>query len=214
MFDLDGTLIDSVPDIGWAVDRMLVSMQRPAAGIDRIRNWVGNGGHVLVRRALAAMDHGDPEAPVSDEDFSAGWEIFCDYYRDHLAVDSRIYDGVVEVLDCLQARGASLACVSNKPHEFTVEVLKQLNLAGYFHTTLGGDVLEEKKPSPLPLQHVMSLHDCEPADALMVGDSVNDVEAARAAGVPVFCVNFGYNHGEPIEDSGPDGIIASYLHLL
>lgn len=214
MFDLDGTLIDSVPDIAWAVDRMLVSMQRPAAGLNRIRDWVGNGGHVLVRRALAAMDSGDPEAEVSAADFATGWEIFCGYYRQHLAVDSRIYSGVVEVLEQLQECGACVACVSNKPHEFTVEVLRQLGLSGYFQTTLGGDVLEEKKPSPMPLQHVLSLHECEPADALMVGDSVNDVEAARAAGVPVYCVNFGYNHGQPIEDSRPDGIIASYRHLL
>lgn len=214
MFDLDGTLIDSVPDIAWAVDRMLESMQRPQAGVAKIRDWVGNGGHVLVRRALAAMDGGDPEGNVSDSDFTRAWDIFCDHYRNHLAEDSRIYAGVIELLEQLQDRDVQVACVSNKPHEFTVEVLRQLNLEPYFQTTLGGDVLAEKKPSPAPLQHVLDLHGCAPDDALMVGDSVNDVEAARAAGVPVYCVSFGYNHGVPIVHSNPDGIIDSYLHLL
>ncbi len=214
IFDLDGTLVDSLPDLAWSVDRMLESLGREPAGLAKVERWIGNGGHALVRRALADDDHGDRAGYVSDTDFERGWAAFQDFYADHCAVDTRDYPGVRELLGQLADAGIRLACVSNKPYRFTTQVLEALELAPFFGLALGGDSLAEKKPSPVPLQHALAWFDCAPEAGLMIGDSRHDVDAARAAELPVYCVEFGYNHGEPVAATNPDGIIASYRDLL
>ena len=194
MFDLDGTLIDSVPDLAEAVDRMLVEMGRAPAGVEKVRDWVGNGARVLVRRALAGgLDH----AAVGEAETEEALARFLDIYADchHLTA---LYPGVHELLEALSTAAVELAVVTNKPERFVAPLLEQVGLGGYFRWIIGGDTLPQQKPDPAALLQVMRLAGVEAAQALFVGDSRNDVLAARAAGVPCIAVSYGYNHGRPL----------------
>jgi phosphoglycolate phosphatase len=210
LFDLDGTLLDSVPDLAAAVDHMLALRGRDPAGVERVRDWVGNGAAVLVARALAGdIEHAGVETPEA----RAGLQDFLAAYAGshHL---TRVYSGVISLLDWLQARQIPLAVVTNKPEQFVAPLLEQTGLAGYFRWLVGGDTLPRQKPDPAPLQHVLGLAGVAPERALFIGDSRNDVLAARAAGMPVAAVTYGYNHGQPIAASEPDLLVDSLAALI
>ena len=210
MFDLDGTLIDSVPDLAEAVDRMLVERGRPRAGVDKVRDWVGNGARVLVRRALAGgLDH----AAVGDAETEEALARFLDIYADchHLTA---LYPGVHELLEALSTAAVELAVVTNKPERFVAPLLEQVGLGGYFRWIIGGDTLPQQKPDPAALLQVMRLAGVDAVQALFVGDSRNDVLAARAAGVPCVAVSYGYNHGRPIAEEQPSLLVDSLAELL
>lgn len=210
LFDLDGTLLDSVPDLAAAVDRMLALRGRQPAGIERVRDWVGNGAAVLVARALAGdIEHGgvdSPEAKAALQDFLAA-------YADKHEL-TRVYPGVTRLLDWLAARQVPMAVVTNKPERFVGPLLEQTCLSGYFRWLVGGDTLAQQKPDPAPLRHVLDRAGVEPGQALFIGDSRNDVLAAKAAGMPVVAVTYGYNHGEPIAASAPDLLVDSLAALI
>lgn len=213
MFDLDGTLVDSALDLTAAVDNMLQALGREPAGEARVRQWVGNGAQTLVRRALSGELHASEEA-VDAELFSAAYELFLAAYTQSNGRYSRLYPGVEPLLQHLQQAGVPLALVTNKPLAFTLPLLQALQIGHYFDQVLGGDSLVRKKPDPLPLLTVLAASDCAPAQALMIGDSRHDVAAARAAGCPVVCVSYGYNHGEPISASAPDRVVDSLAQLI
>jgi len=213
LFDLDGTLVDSVPDLAQAVDRMLLALDRKVAGIDQVRNWVGNGAQMLVKRALAGqhdVDNIDLDAAL----YERGYGLFLDYYGEATADQSELYPGVIECLDGLKARGIAMAVVTNKPISFTRSMLDGFGLSDYFPVVLGGDSLPTRKPDPEMLQVAMAESGATAAQTLMVGDSLNDVGAARNAGCPVACVPYGYNHGQPIEQAQPDLIVERLDQLL
>lgn len=210
MFDLDGTLIDSVPDLAEAVDRMLVELGRAPAGVERVRDWVGNGARVLVRRALAGgLDH----AAVGEAETEEALARFLDIYADchHLTA---LYPGVHELLEALSTAAVELAVVTNKPERFVAPLLEQVGLGGYFRWIIGGDTLPQQKPDPAALLQVMHLAGVEAAQSLFIGDSRNDVLAARAAGVPCIAVSYGYNHGRPIAEEKPGLVVDSLAELL
>lgn len=213
LFDLDGTLVDSVPDLSAAVDTMLVTLGRPAAGVEQVRNWVGNGAQVLVQRALAAVPEAGSEG-VDDHLFTRAFELFMNAYGAHSSAATVVYPGVIECLEQMQARGITLGVVTNKPVQFTHPLLEACGLARYFSVVLGGDSLPQKKPEPEPLWHAMQQFDVTPARTLMVGDSKNDIGAARAAGCPVAAVPYGYNHGEPVSIYQPDLLVERLDQLL
>lgn len=209
LVDLDGTLVDTLPDIAFCVDRMLSELGRPAAGPDRVGEWVGNGTEMLVRRALAGgLEVGDDET-----DYAKALPIFTELYAKHVCDRSRVYDGVPAGLDYLRDCGTQLACVTNKAGVFTTKLLAALALDGYFSLVVSGDTLPRRKPDPMPLLHAAEHFSVSPADALLIGDSANDVEAARAAGFRIVCVSYGYNHGEDIRASAPDAVIDSLAEL-
>lgn len=213
LFDLDGTLVDSVPDLADAIDRMLRRMGQEPVGETAVRQWVGNGAQVLVKRALAR--HLDISGlKINNAVFEHAYELFLSYYAERTVERSELYPGVKTLLDALKADGVPMAVVTNKPLRFTEPMLVKLGLNAYFDCVLGGDSLEEKKPAPLPLQHAMQQLGTTPETTLMVGDSVNDLEAARAAGCPVVCVPYGYNHGQNIADSKPDLMVEQLDKLL
>lgn len=203
MFDLDGTLVDSVPDLAAAVDAMLVEQQCPPAGEDKVRVWVGNGAAMLVRRALADAE-GVKEEAVCDAWQNASHKRFLHHYGRLSGHYSRLYPGVKDGLQLLADAGVSMALVTNKPAEFVPHLLSDLGIDGYFRHWLGGDSLPQKKPDPAPLQFLLNAEAAESARALMVGDSCNDILAARAAGVAVLAVSYGYNHGRPVAEEDPD----------
>ena len=209
MFDLDGTLVDSAPDIAWCVDQMLLEMGLPEAGLDNVRTWVGNGAQKLIERTLAYYDR-----DTGPEAVEAALDIFKNLYRNHLAELSVLYDGVEACLQTLKDEGCILACVTNKPVEFAGPMLDELQIAGYFEMVVGGDCLPAKKPDPMPLQHVMDTFACMPEETLMVGDSRSDMVGAQNAGCRSVCVTYGYNQGENMSMYEPDLMVDSLTELI
>ena len=209
LIDVDGTLVDSVPDLGYCVDEMMQRLGRPPHGEAAVRNWVGNGVERLVRRALIGALDGEPD----DADFSRAYPIFLDLYAENTSKRSVLYPGVREGLDWLRAAGYPLGCVTNKAAQFTEPLLKDLGVYDRFDIVISGDSLPKKKPDPLPLLHAADYFGVAPADSLMVGDSVSDVSAARAAGFRIVCMSYGYNHGEDIRLAKPDAVIDSMTEL-
>lgn len=210
MFDLDGTLIDSVPDLAAAVDRMLLEMDRAPAGIEAVRQWVGNGAPVLVRRALAGgIDH----AAVNDDEAERGLEIFMHAYGESHDL-TVIYPGVSDTLKWLRQQNVEMALITNKPERFVGPLLDQMQIGRYFRWIIGGDTLPQKKPDPAALLFVMQMAGVPASEALFVGDSRSDVQAAKAAGVQCVGLTYGYNHGRPISEESPALVIDDLRALL
>ena len=208
--DLDGTLVDSVPDLAWAADRTLEAMGYPVRGVDKVRNWVGNGVPMLLRRALG---DGDEDAVTDAKVLAEARGHFDRFYRSHFATDSRVYDSVFETLQWFAARDIPLALITNKPIGFTEPMMIELELAPFFRWTLGGDSLDKAKPDPMPLLLVAAEAKLDPSQCLHIGDSSTDVKAAKNAGFASLAVSFGYNHGQPISDSNPDVVIDHWNEL-
>ena len=209
MIDVDGTLVDSVPDLAYCVDQMMIRLEMPIRGEERVRHWVGNGVPRLVERALTDELDGFP----SQEAFDKAYPIFLDLYAQNSSVRSTLYEGVIEGLDYLKSKDCLLGCVTNKAEEFTLPLLKSLGIIDYFGIVISGDTLEKKKPDPLPLIHGANFFKINPKECLMLGDSVSDVKAARAAGFQIICMSYGYNHGNNIADENPDLVIDSMNQL-
>jgi phosphoglycolate phosphatase len=211
MFDLDGTLIDSVPDIARSVDRTLLALGLGPVGAACVRGWVGRGSRRLLADALAAAAGGaaTPE-PLLDAALAFHLE---DYLADCVR-ETRPFPGARELLRALGSAGVLRACVTNKPAAITARILDGLGLATDFGCVVGGDSGAGVKPAPGPLLRAMDALDADTALTVMVGDSRHDVEAARAAGVPVVCVRGGYNHGEDIRLAAPDRVIGSLFELF
>jgi phosphoglycolate phosphatase len=209
MFDLDGTLIDSVPDLAVAVNAMNEHLGLPARREDEVRHWVGNGVRCLVERSLTGRVDVAPEEAL----FQSGYALFRQAYGEHVYVDSRLYPGVREGLDYLRRKRYPLACVTNKSSAFTGRVLAAAELQPYFGLTISGDTLAHKKPHPEPLQHAAAHFGVEPASAWMIGDSENDIKAARAAGSVAIGVSYGYNYGRSIAAADPDRLLDSLTEL-
>ena len=208
-FDLDGTLIDSVPDLAAATRATLEELSLPLCSDEQVRSWVGNGAEMLMRRALSfALD-----AQVSEEKLQNTMPRFMHFYRLNLQQHSVLYTDVVSVLSLLQQAGYRMAIVTNKPYEFTVPLLEAFNIAGYFDMVLGGDSLTKMKPDPLPLQHILHEWQLGTEQLLMVGDSKNDILAAKAAKVASVGLTYGYNYGEDIGLSGPDAVCEQFSEI-
>lgn len=205
MFDLDGTLVDSVPDLTAAVDAMLVEQHCPAAGEEKVRLWVGNGAAILVRRALADTD-GIAEDAVDEGLHKASHKRFLHHYGRLSGHYSKLYPGVKQALQLLADAGVPMALVTNKPGQFVPHLLTDLGINEYFDQWLGGDSLPQKKPDPAPLLHLLKKQKADPARSLMVGDSRSDMLAGKAAGVPTLGVTYGYNHGKSIAEETPDWV--------
>jgi phosphoglycolate phosphatase len=209
LIDVDGTLVDSVPDLAYCVDEMMKKMDMPERGTDNVRNWVGNGVDRLVKRALIGQLDGEPD----EAQFARARDLFMGLYADNVSQRSVLYDGVREGLDYLKAQGYSLGCVTNKAEQFTIPLLNDMGIYDSFSLVICGDTLPKKKPDPLPLLHAAEHFNVKPENALMIGDSISDVKAARAAGFQIICMSYGYNHGEDIRDYNPDRVIDSMAEL-
>ncbi|HEY9017288.1 phosphoglycolate phosphatase [Thiomicrospira sp.] len=209
LLDLDGTLIDSVPDLAYCVDEMMKQLDMPVRGENAVRDWVGNGVERLVRRALINAVDGEPDEAL----FEKAYPVFLDLYKDNTSKRSCVYAGVKEGIEWMLANGYRLSCVTNKAEAFTIPLLKDKGLFDYFEFVVSGDTCEQKKPHPMPLLHAAKLMNVSPENALMLGDSKSDVKAARAAGFHIFCMTYGYNHGEDIRDYEPDVVMDSMTEL-
>ena len=209
MIDVDGTLVDSVPDLAYCIDEMMQKLGLQKWGEDKVRHWVGNGVPKLVERALSGELEGRPIKEV----FDVAYPIFLDLYEDNNAQRSYLYDGVREGLDYLKSQGYQLGCVTNKSEQFTHPLLKALGIFNDFKIIISGDTLAKRKPDPMPLLYCAEHFNLKPEECLMLGDSVSDVKAARAAGFDIICMSYGYNHGNDIGDENPDLVIDSMSQL-
>jgi len=210
LFDLDGTLIDSVPDLAVALNKMLLDVDLPVVPEDLAREWVGNGAAKLVERGL--VYHGIKGDALEQMQTNA-LEMFLAHYDNCCADKTVLYEGVAEALAEFKRQQITMAIVTNKPRRFIAPILKHLAIDTYFSLLLGGDELAHKKPHPEPLLYCINKLNVAACNVLMVGDSRNDIEAARAAKIPVVAMNYGYNHGRPIEQDKPDCIFASMSML-
>ncbi|MEO8628469.1 MAG: phosphoglycolate phosphatase [Betaproteobacteria bacterium] len=201
-FDLDGTLLDTLPDIAEAGNRMLADLGRASVDQHVVRGFIGNGIAQLTKRLLTGEMSGEPPAALFAESFAH----FQRHYRDTLTLRSRPYPHVIESLTRLTDLGLPLACVTNKAESFTVPLLDATGLRRFFALVLSGDSLPLKKPDPLPFLHCAQQLRVRPAELLVIGDSANDVLAARAAGCPVFCVPYGYTERD-VRDLKCDAIV-------
>ena len=209
-FDLDGTLIDSVPQLWLAVNQMLVESGHRPADEQSVRHWVGNGADMLVQRALTQALGQVPSATEQQ----AARLLFDAAYQDVANHEIVLYPGVADTLDQLHQAGKTLALVTNKPYRFVPGILAATGLEAYFSLVLGGDSLVQKKPHPAPLLHVCETLNIAPAHSIMVGDSENDVLSARAAGMAVVGLTYGYNYGKDIADSQPNWVMSNISGLL
>ena len=210
MFDLDGTLIDSVPDLAVATDKMLLQLGRAPAGMEKVRNWVGNGAPVLVRRALA--DDIDHQAITAEQEAEA-LAIFMQVYGTGDSLTT-LYPGALDTLKSLHLLGVKLALVTNKSEKFLPRLLADTGMAEFFQWIVGGDTLPEKKPDPAGLLWVMQQAQVTAQQCLFVGDSRNDVLAAHAAGVACIAVTYGYNYGQPISAENPALVVDDLRELF
>jgi len=204
VIDLDGTLLHTAPELSEAANRMLRDMDYAPVSQELLASYIGNGIGWLVKRALTGDMHATPDAAL----YEHALPIFEKHYKE-LLLESKPFDGVIEGLDAMQAAGFRLGCITNKLACYTGPLLQGVGLARYFEITLSGDTLPEKKPHPMPLLHAAEFFGVPIEKLLLIGDSLNDTIAARAAGCPVFCVPYGYNHGEPVETLDLDAVIAS-----
>ncbi len=205
MIDLDGTLLDTAPDLADAAEAMLQELDMPVPDMAEIKTYIGNGVSRLVKRCLTRDLHAEPDAELS----ARALAIFQKHYGAHVSRKSQPFPGVVEGLQKLQRMGFRLACVTNKAEQFTLPLLRDTGLLSYFDIVLSGDSLPKRKPDPLPLLHAANALGVEPSELLLIGDSLNDTQAARAAGCPVFCVPYGYNRGQPVSELDLDAVVES-----
>lgn len=203
--DLDGTLADTIPDLAVAANSMLREMGRPPLVVERIRTFVGKGIPKLVERTLADSFGNAPTPELMARALSAFERCYAEVNGRH----SEIYPGVSDGLRALRDKGLPLACVTNKSGRFTAPLLEHLQLTGFFDQVISGDTLPQKKPDPAQLLHACRGFGVAPQDMLVIGDSGNDAQAARAAGCPVFCVPYGYNEGHDVRQLDVDAIVAS-----
>ena len=216
IIDLDGTMVDTLGDFSEALNRMLQDLGLPPIDAGSIESMVGKGSEHLLRSVLKRVLPRDGIGDIAikiEELYPSAW---ASYQRHYLAINGQyaaVYGGVVQGLQALRGAGLRLACLTNKPTSFALPLLELKGLAGYFEHVFGGDAFERKKPDPLPLLKTCEALGTSPARTLMVGDSSNDAQAARAAGCPVVLVTYGYNHGQPVRAVDADGFVDSLAQL-
>ena len=208
LFDLDGTLLDTIGDLAEAANRMLAELGRPVRTQDEIHSFVGKGIPNLVRRCLTE------NAQASEDEIEAAVAVFRRHYHMVNGVSTRIYPGVLETISVLRARSIKLAVVTNKAEAFTLPLLDRMGMAGHFDTVVSGDTLPVKKPDPAVLHLACERLGVSARDALMIGDSANDALAAQGAGMPVLLVTYGYSEGRPVDTIECDGLLSNALEVL
>jgi len=209
MFDLDGTLVHTAPEIAFAVNKMLAELELSKLPQQEIERYIGEGAQMLIRRCIAANSQYEPDEAL----FEQAQALFFAHYADNVT-QSKPYDGAVETLAALQDKGLKLACVTNKPEKFTIPLLDASGLLDFFEIVVSGDTLPKKKPDPIQLRYICAKFNVLEAEAMLVGDSLTDVAAAHAAGCYIVTVPYGYNQGKPIDHNLVDETITSLTDLV
>lgn len=205
IIDLDGTMVDTLGDFEFALNRTLADLDLPPVTRSLVERTVGKGSEHLIRSVLAhqlALPKAGVSACVTVEAlYEPAWQRYQHHYLSCNGQNAQVYLGVQEALQALSQAGLTLACLTNKPLSFAKPLLKAKGLDGFFTQVFGGDSFERKKPDPLPVLKTCEALGTAVANTLMVGDSSNDAQAAHAAGCPVVLVTYGYNHGRPVQET-------------
>ena len=209
VFDLDGTLVDSAPDLAFAIDQMLIHLGRPPAGEERVRHWVGDGMAMLVKRALTS----ELEPSSEPSEFEEGLSLYRQFYGENLSVRSTLYPGAKSCLEKLRGQGYPLALVTNKDSAFTRPVLERFGILDFFDRVASGDQFARQKPDPESLQWVAKEMGLPSDQGLMVGDSKADLEAARRGTFMSALVTYGYHGNVPVAELHPDLVLESLEDL-
>ena len=212
IFDLDGTLVDSAPDLALSLNLMLESIGHTTFDEDLIRSWVGNGAQTLVKRGLSGST--DINEDINEVLFQKALSTFLDIYAKNLCVKTVLYQNVANTLEVLKSKGHRMVIVTNKPFDFVAPMLDSLGINEIFELHLGGDSLSKRKPDPLPLLHVCENLSIDVKNTLMIGDSKNDILAAKAAGMHSVGVSYGYNYGECISIHKPEHVVDDFADIL
>lgn len=211
IFDLDGTLVDSVPDLALALNHALAEKSFASVSADQVRQWVGNGSKKLIERALNFLDQ------WSEQHQESLHQQFLLSYEQYLNKESQLYPSTLDTLQRLSAHKKKMALLTNKPIQFVEPLLRSLGIVDYFQILVGGDSLLEKKPHPMPLLHIMETLQLTPDTCLMIGDSRSDVLAAQGAQVDCILLNQGYNQGLNLAELNPtylEADMAAFLNRL
>ncbi len=210
MVDLDGTMLDTADDLAAAANAMLRELGLQERSTEQVKSYIGKGLVRLVKRCLTGDPDGEPEAELLGRAMPV-------YERNYAAVlqhRTRPYPGVTDGLEAMRGAGFRMACITNKGEKFTLPLLEATGLRRYFELVLCGDTLPKRKPDPLPLLHACGQFGIAPREMVLIGDSLNDVQAARAAGCPVLCVPYGYNEGGDVRELDCDAIVATILEAV
>ena len=213
IFDLDGTLIDSVPDLAQATNDMLTTLGKSTYPIETVRNWVGNGSRMLVERALVGSVE-VAEGQLSKEEADHAEKVFFDAYARVSGDNTVAYPNVSDGLKKLKQAGFTLALVTNKPSQFVPKILESFGWSDLFTEVLGGDSLPTKKPDPEPLRHVCRTLQVAPEYAVMIGDSKNDIFAGQNANIDTLGLSYGYNYGQDIRELKPTAAFDDFQGLV
>lgn len=212
-FDLDGTLVNSLPDLALSVNSALAEFNLPQAPEELVLTWIGNGAPVLIARALDWAKKQTGKV-LTEEEIKQVTERFNFYYGENLCNVSRLYPNVKETLETLKEKGYILAVVTNKPTKHVQPVLAAFGIDHLFSEMLGGQSLPAIKPHPAPFYYLCGKFGFEPRQVLFVGDSKNDIIAGHAAGCAVVGLTYGYNYNIPIRESNPDWVFDDFAQLL
>lgn len=210
IFDFDGTLINSIPDLTLSLNRMLAFYHLPPLTIEQVTPFIGNGARPLVQRAI---DFSTKDIVTSKIEFEEAFQRYFKSYLENSCVETYAYPGVIDTLKYLKKKGYKLAICTNKPSVFIEPILKKLDIKEYFDYWIGEDSLPEKKPSASPLLYLAAQEKVDINQCLMVGDSKNDIYAAHNANIESVGVSYGYNYNEHIADYNPTLIIDNFSDL-
>lgn len=212
VFDLDGTLVDSVPDLTKAVSMTLIDLGRDEVTDDEVRGWIGNGAEIMLKRALSRNILIDPD--LDENLYEIARTRFDDYYANNGHGRTLVYPKVKETLTELAEAGFQMGIVTNKPYAFVPAILRDLGLSTFFVDVIGGDSLSTNKPNPEGLWSLRDKYGLSNGEIIMVGDSKNDIIAAKNAGFASIGLTYGYNYGEPIEQYAPDAVADTFCEIL
>lgn len=202
LFDLDGTLADTLADIAASTNHVRTLRELPPVDVATVRTWIGDGARMLLRRALAELE--ERGETVDDALLDAASEQYGEHHDRQCTGETTLFEGAHEHLTMLRERGCRLAVVTNKPERFAVPVVRHLGLDAFTDVVIGGDTLTTKKPDPNMLFHAIERLGCDRADATMVGDGLQDLRAGKAAGVRTIACLFGYGDREALRREGAD----------
>jgi phosphoglycolate phosphatase len=207
--DLDGTLLDTIPDLAGAVNRVLAELKYPTLDLDLVKSFVGGGLGEHMRKSLRTVLKREP----TDDEKSDAMARYRRHYAEHIADETTIYPGVIEGLEAFKSRGLSLSVVTNKWSSYTHALLEHFKLDRYFHHVVSGETLAHNKPHPAMIYWSAGKHGVHPGEMLMLGDSGNDSRSAQAAGSPVVLLDYGYSEGEALHDLRPNAIVSTFTDI-
>lgn len=208
-FDLDGTLINTLPDLSLTINAMFADYGLPQVPPEKVLTWIGKGGGIFFKNAIAHTGKTFPEAQLAEMRTS-----FDKYYSTYVSEKSELYPNVKQTLETLKAQGYILVVITNKPTKLVKPVLSAFDIYALFDETLGGQSVPKIKPDPYPILYICEKFNIQPSEMLFVGDSENDVIAAKAAGCEVVGLTYGYNYNIPISESEPDYLCDDFAEVL